>query len=121
MASSPIATPTITGSTPDPHSPTHQAIPSSASTMPAPTRLHPDDEKEERHQAVADPVLEVLRDAGVADADAEHRSPHPVIRPGVDIDPDESRDRGREQDRRASRLRPEKLPQGRLEIARPCC
>src|SRR3712207_8736320 len=41
--------------------------------------LQPDDEEEERHQAVVDPVLEVQRELGVADRDGERRVPERVV------------------------------------------
>jgi hypothetical protein len=41
--------------------------------------LEPDDEEEERHQALVDPVAQVHRDHGVAQPDRQLRPPHRAI------------------------------------------
>ena len=82
-------------------------------------RLEADDEEEERHQPVVDPVPHVLRQAGAADADRQVRRPEVLVGRRVDVDPDERRDRRGEQDDRTARLGAEELAQRRADVARP--
>ena len=67
-----------------------------------PPHLEADDEEEQHHQAVVDPVPQVLGVVPVADADAELRVPQRRVRvrPGR-VGPDQRDDRRREQQARA--------------------
>ncbi len=82
-------------------------------------RLEADDEEEERHQPVVQPVLEVLRDPRVADVNRQHGRPDVGIRRRVDVHPDERRDRRGEEEDRTARLGSEELAQRRADVARP--
>ena len=82
-------------------------------------RFEPDDEEEERHQPVVDPVAQVLGERPVPQAKRERRVPDRVVGRRVDVDPDECGDRSAEQDRSASGLGTQKFPERRLEVPRP--
>jgi len=82
-------------------------------------RLEPDDEEEEDHQPVVDPVAQVLRDPAAADADRQHRRPDAVVGGGIDVRPGQRCKRAGEQDDGAARLRAEEAPQRRGEVSRP--
>ena len=81
--------------------------------------LEPDDEEEERHQAVVDPVAEVLGDARGADLDREVGVPEAFVGVEVDVGPGERRDRRRQQDDGAADLGREEVAQRALQAARP--
>ncbi len=84
-----------------------------------PPRLEPDHEEEHDHQAVVDPVAQILGHAMAADADAQLRRPGRGVAVAVDVRPDQRRDRRSEQDERAADLRAQEGANRRGEIARP--
>jgi hypothetical protein len=81
--------------------------------------LQADDEEEDDHQRVVDPVLEALLDAEVSDLEAHVGVPEVEVRlrPGR-VRPHERCRRGQEQQDRARRLDPEELPQRAGDVAR---
>ena len=81
--------------------------------------LEADHEEEEGHQAVVDPAVQVLADPVAPDADRELGGPEGLVRRPVDVGPQESGDRGAEEEERAADLGAEKRADGQREVARP--
>nr|WP_284253744.1 hypothetical protein [Pseudolysinimonas kribbensis] len=61
-------------------------------------RLEPDDEEEERHQALADPVAQRHAEPDVADLHRQREAPDSAVRPEVDARPDHGGDDCGQQD-----------------------
>jgi hypothetical protein len=83
------------------------------------TRLEPEDEEEERHQAAVHPLAQFQRDAGAGEVDRQSRFPERLVRRSVDVHPHQCRDGRSQQDRRPARFGAQKLAQRRLHISRP--
>ena len=86
-----------------------------------PLGLEADDEEVEGHQALVDPLAQVVGDARAAEPDRQLRRPDRLVgvRPRR-VRPHERRDRRREQRRRAGGLGVEEVADRRREVARPC-
>jgi hypothetical protein len=80
-------------------------------------RLEPHDEEEEGHQAAVDPFARRQANARVANGHGHGRLPDLLVR-AADVRPDQARERGRDEDCRAARLRTDE-PAQRRETARP--
>src|SRR5918996_2421567 len=84
------------------------------------THLEPEDEEEERHQPVVDPVPEIAVETDVSDSQRELRRPQLLVARGPRrVDPDERRDRGCEEEERAADLRLQERPQRRGDVPPP--
>ena len=82
--------------------------------------LEPDDEEEERHQPLVDPLAQLERDAVVAEADRELGGPDRLVgvRPRR-VRPQQGGDRGAQQHERAAALGVQEVAQRRRQVARP--
>jgi hypothetical protein len=69
-----------------------------------PPGLEADDEEEQRHQSVVDPVAQVLLERPAAERDVEVRRPEGVVGGPRHVGPDQRRDGAAEQEHRAARL-----------------
>src|SRR5436190_7914537 len=67
-------------------------------------RLEADDEEEDRHQAVVDPVAQVSRQGVGPETQREVRGPDAVVGRGGDVRPHERGNRGGEQEQRPARF-----------------
>ena len=82
--------------------------------------LEPEDQEEERHQALVHPVPQVLGDPGVPEADRELRRPDRLVRVRPRrVRPQERGERRAQQDRGAAGLGAEEVPDRGGEVPRP--
>ena len=82
--------------------------------------LEPDDQEEQRHEALVDPVAQVERERVVADPDREVGRPERLVGlPPGQVRPDQRGDRRGQERERAARLGVEEAAQRCGEIARP--
>ena len=82
--------------------------------------LEPDDEEEERHQPLVDPVAQVGRDAAAADRDRQPRAPQRFVgvRPRR-VGPHQRHDHPRQHHARPAGLGAEEVAHRRRQVARP--
>jgi hypothetical protein len=81
--------------------------------------LQPDDEEEERHQALVHPAAQVGGEHVVAEREREPRAPHGLVGRGRDVRPQQRGDDRRDEHRRAAFLGAEEVADRRGQVARP--
>ena len=83
-------------------------------------RFEADDEKEQRHQTLVDPLAEVHDDPRAPDPDRERRRPHRLVGvPPRRVRPHKRRDRSAQHRHPTARLSAQKAPDRRSQVPGP--